>query len=383
MKEKETDYFNQLMNNEIEFNCFFDVKYAVKVIFDKVTDDCQFGSTSIASQRLLDMLTHAFPQLIYQVKSTDYENLVELVCAKNIEHHYTVFTDEPKFDLIDSISRFIWDKVFMEKENKNKNDEKCCINDLIIFSAYKNVTTIISKLIGKYKVLPPVKLTSLNNTSKMDSFLVDKNWMKSLIEFVNDLSDTTYGCYSFTDNSMIKYTTFKENKITSIHIDDMINVILPTLFNDYEEKNKQGGFNMSEALYAVVFTQQQHDTLMQLIDKGLLQPTNSFLIVKEPEEVKFVHLVDGKPRTDNQTTIMMFPVHVRIFYPTLDVEFFKSVAKLLSTIPANRKSSINESFSWDESGEKFIMKYYADGTEMLREMNLQQTFNCLLSQDWN
>lgn len=140
---------------------------------------------------------------------------------------------------------------------------------------------------------------------------------------------------------------------------------------------------MSEALYAVVFTPQQNDTLMQLIEKGLLQPTNSFHIVKESEEVKFAHLVDGKPRADNQTTIMMFPVHVRIFYPTLDVEFFKSVAKLLSTIPANRKSSINESFAWDESGEKFIMKYYADGTEMLREMNLQQTFNCLLSQDWN
>lgn len=140
---------------------------------------------------------------------------------------------------------------------------------------------------------------------------------------------------------------------------------------------------MSEALYAVVFTPQQHHTLMQLIEKGLLQPTNSFHIVQDPEQVEFVHLVDGKPRDDKQATIMMFSVHIRIFYPTLDVEFFKSVAKLLSTIPANRKSSINESFVWDESSEKFIMKYSSDGTEMLREMNLQHTFNCLLSQDWN
>lgn len=247
MKEKETDYFNQLMNNEIKFSCFYDVKDAVKIIFDKVTDDCQFisafdrqlGSTSFASQKLLDMLTHAFPQLIYQVKSTDFEKLVELVCADNIKKHFTVFTDEPKFNLVESITNFIWEKVFMKKENDFKNNENCCINDLFIFSAEKHVTTIISKLIGKYNVLPPVKLTSLNNTTKMDSFLVDKEWMKTLIKFVNDNSDTTYGCYSFTDNSMIKYTTFKENKITTIHIDDMINVIFPTVFNDYEEKNKK------------------------------------------------------------------------------------------------------------------------------------------------
>ena len=140
---------------------------------------------------------------------------------------------------------------------------------------------------------------------------------------------------------------------------------------------------MSEALYAVVFTIQQHHSLMQLLEKGLLQPTNSSLIVLDPEELEFTHLVDGKPRDDKQTTIMMCPIHIRIFYPTLDLEFFKSVAKLLSTIPKNRKSSINESFVWDESCEKFIMKYSTDGTEMLREMNLQHTFNYLLSQDWN
>ena len=140
---------------------------------------------------------------------------------------------------------------------------------------------------------------------------------------------------------------------------------------------------MSEALYAVVFTPQQHHTLIQLIEKGLLQPTNAFHIVLDPQELEFVHLVDGKPSDDEQATIMMFSVHIRVFYPTLDVEFFKSVAKLLSTIPANKKSSINESFVWDESSEKFIMKYSTDGTEMLREMNLQHTFNCLLSQDWN
>ena len=126
---------------------------------------------------------------------------------------------------------------------------------------------------------------------------------------------------------------------------------------------------MSEALYAVVFTPQQIHTLMQLIDRGLLQPSNSFEIVEDNVEFG--------------DTVLMFPVYIRIFYPTLDVEFFKSVAKLLSMIPANRKSSINESFVWDESSEKFIMKYSQDGTEMLREMNLQHTFNCLLSQDWN
>ena len=137
---------------------------------------------------------------------------------------------------------------------------------------------------------------------------------------------------------------------------------------------------MSEALYAVVFTPQQHHTLMQLIDKGLLKPTNSFHIVQDPEQVEFVHLVDGKPRDDKQTTIMMFSVHIRIFYPTLDVEFLKSVAALVTNIMKKRKDNyrckwcdVYESF-YVESNSKKYSRVYKD---------MQHTFNLVLSQDWN
>ena len=153
-----------------------------------------------------------------------------------------------------------------------------------------------------------------------------------------------------------------------------------------ERKSNKGITNMLVALYAVVFTQEQHDTLMRLIDECRLYPTNSFHIMKNPEEVKFDHLVDGGLPKDNDmktATSVMCHVHIRIFYPILDVEFFKSVAKLLSTLPTSKKSSINELFTWDESNERFVINYSSNGMEMLKEVNLQHVFNCLLSQDWD
>lgn len=138
---------------------------------------------------------------------------------------------------------------------------------------------------------------------------------------------------------------------------------------------------MSEALYAVVFTPDQHDTLIQLIEKGLLQPTNSFLIVKESEEVKFVHLVDGEPRDDKQTTIMMIPVHIRIFYPTLDVEFFKSVAALVTDIIKKHRDDYR--CEWNETDESFYIEsnspiYFSQRVREYKDM--QHTFNMLLSE---
>lgn len=138
---------------------------------------------------------------------------------------------------------------------------------------------------------------------------------------------------------------------------------------------------MSEALYSVVFTPQQHHTLMQLIDKGLLRPTNSFHIVQDPEQVEFAHLVNGKPRDDKQTTIMMCSIHIRIFYPTLDVEFFKSVAALVTDIIKKHRDDYR--CEWSETDESFYIEsnspiYFNQKVREYKDM--QHTFNMLLSE---
>ena len=137
---------------------------------------------------------------------------------------------------------------------------------------------------------------------------------------------------------------------------------------------------MSEALYAVVFTPEQHHTLMQLIDKDLLRPTNSFHIVQDPEQVEFVHLVDGKPRDDKQTTTMMCSIHIRIFYPTLDVEFFKSVADLVTDIM--KKRGDDYLCTWNDTCESFCIESSSPmhSNQTVREYkDMQHTFNMLLS----
>lgn len=121
---------------------------------------------------------------------------------------------------------------------------------------------------------------------------------------------------------------------------------------------------MSESLYAVVFTPQQVHTLMQMINKGLLQPIHSFEI--EQDDIQF---------DDPDKTELLFRVYVHVFILELNKDFFESVAKYINEMFHKRGDHIT--CIWHEVGGVFQL-YYSD-TKTSEMRSIQESINVILS----
>ena len=122
---------------------------------------------------------------------------------------------------------------------------------------------------------------------------------------------------------------------------------------------------MSESLYAVVFTPQQIHNLMQLVNKGILKPTNSFETVEDN-----LHFSD-----DTDETEPWVRVYVHIFNLELSKDFFESVAKYISEM--FHKKGDNITCIWHEVGGMFQLYYNDTKTSEMR--SIQESMNIILS----
>ena len=131
---------------------------------------------------------------------------------------------------------------------------------------------------------------------------------------------------------------------------------------------------MSEALYAVVFTDEQHRKLMELIEQGVLTPTTSFHTVVN--EMEFGPLQNTQLPGDT-SVVQLGDTHIRVFHPVYDKNFLMSSANYLNT--KFRSQIVAVLFEWSAEDVCFYLySLFPDGTKgnSIRR-TIEQTFKAV------
>lgn len=134
---------------------------------------------------------------------------------------------------------------------------------------------------------------------------------------------------------------------------------------------------MAKTLYAVVFTDDQHQKLMELIEQGKLAKTTSFHTVVN--EMTFGPLQNTQI-PGNVEIVQEGDTHIRVFHPASDLNFFMSIVNYLNARFEEQQDPTR--CEWSEDDECFFFRIIRhNGTGFRMRRAIEDLIN-LIKESW-
>jgi hypothetical protein len=130
---------------------------------------------------------------------------------------------------------------------------------------------------------------------------------------------------------------------------------------------------MSNDLHAVVFTDEQHQKLMELIEQGVLTPTTSYHTVVN--EMEFGPLQNTQLPGDT-SVVQLGDTHIRVFHPVYDKNFFMSIVDYLDTKLDEQHDPTRCEWS-DDDGCFFFRVIRPDGVGFRLKRSIEEVFESI------